>query len=292
MIVASDAPGYFGPHADMLAQMLDSPSNAAKIFTMRIIAVLAPGHPEYVAGARGVLLSLAMSSPHNILKEEASRAHRAVINSLKSLAGGKCRLPDNPAIASLYEMPVWQLAIESHLSTAYGSDLRPDDRQQGRRAGTKRDSRPSERSNLYQEFIEKLKQGETTQSFDDQISLLSQDVAAEAMPGERAPVDAAMSSPLQVAEMPLPVTDEPMVTAQLAEDIPPDSSEEVYLQKMMDEVRNDFSSRAGGLLDALGMGHMKRESGGKGEEGNHKISGKELVSALEKLVRKHKSKVL
>jgi hypothetical protein len=179
-------------------------------------------------------------------------------------------------------MPVWQRAVGSHLSTAYGSDFRSDHRQHGRRPGIKRDGRPSKRSNLYQEFAGKLKQDESTVSFVEPFALLSLEVPAEAAPCEQAPA----------AEMSLLETNEPGVTVPLPDDILPDSPEAVYLQEMMKEVQNDFSSRAGGLLDALGMGHMNRGSNGKAEDGNRKLSGKELVSALEKLVREHKSKVL
>jgi hypothetical protein len=214
------------------------------------------------------------------------------VNSLTPPADNSGRLPDDPAVVSLYEMPVWQRAVGSHLSTAYGSDLRSGNRRHGRRPGIKRDSRPSKRSNLYQEFVEKLKQGEQVQSFEEPFALLSQEVPAEAAPCEPAPAGAEMPPLPPAAEMSLPVMDEPIVTAPLAEDILPDSPEAVYLQEMMNQVQNDFSSRAGGLLEALGMGHMKLGSNGKAEDGNRKLSGKELVSALEKLVREHKSKVL
>jgi hypothetical protein len=285
MIVAGDSPGHFGPYADMLVQALDSPGCAAKIFTMRIIAALAPGHPEYVAGARDALRNLAESGTHSVIKDEASRTDHAVMNSLNAQSGNSGRMHDDSDIASLYEMPVWQKAVECHLSTAYGSDNLAADRKNGRRRGIRRDSRPSKRSNRYQEFVEKLKQVEPAQSLEEPFALLSQEVPAESAPCGIALAEAAIPAPSPVAETPLPA--EPVVMAPLAEDKLRDASEAVYLQEMMNEVQNDFSSRAGGLLDALGMGHMKR---GTNEDGNHKISGKELVSALEKLVREKKSK--
>jgi hypothetical protein len=64
------------------------------------------------------------------------------------------------------------------------------------------------------------------------------------------------------------------------------------LQDMMNDVQNEFSAQAGGLLDALGMGHLMRGSARKADEGGHRISGKELVSALEKLIKQHNGKAM
>jgi hypothetical protein len=285
MIVAGDSPDYFGPHADMLVQALDGPGYAAKIFTMRIIAALAPGHPEYVAGARDALRNLAESGPHSVLKDEASRTYQTVINSLISQAGNSGCLPEDRGIASLYEKPVWQKAVAGHLSTAYGSNNRAADRKNGRRTDIKRDSHPSKRSNRYGEFVEELKQDEPAPSFEEPFVLLSQEVPTESAQCEMAMAGAAMPASSPAAETPLPA--EPVAMELLAEEKLRDSPEAAYLQEMMNDVQNDFSSMAGDLLDALGMGHLKR---GTNEDGNHKISGKELVLALEKLVREKKSK--
>jgi hypothetical protein len=235
---------------------------------------------------------MAETGSQELVKAEAAKAYRAVRDMPGTPRGCGNRLPCDPVIASLYDMPVWQRAVESHLSTAYGSDLRPNDRQHSRHPGIKRDRRPLKRSDLNQEFVEKLKQGESTQPIEDQTALLSPEAASETAPCESAPVGAVILSPSPVAEMSPSVTDAALVTARLAEGNLPDSPEAVYLQEMMNEVQNDFSSRAESLLDALGMGHMKRGSGGKAEDGNHKLSGKELVLALEKLVREKKTKVL
>jgi hypothetical protein len=277
MIVANNAPVYLGPYADPLIRTLNSPSYAAQTFAMRIIAALAPSHPEYVAGAREVLHDLSETSPQEIIKAEAAKAYRAVRDIPKAPRGHGCRLLDDPAIASLYETPVWQRAVGCHLSTAYSNDSFAD-RPQGRRSGTKRDSRPSKRSNLYQEFVEKLKQGESNQSFEDQLALLAPESIAQAVPSEIMPVEAITPSA-------------PVVIASPAVDNLPDSAT-ANLQEMMNEVQSDFSTRAGGLLDALGMGHLKRGNAFKAEPGNHKISAKEFVSAMEKLVRDQKSKAM
>ena len=160
LLVAKNSPDDFGPHAALLLRTLDSPSPAASTFSMRIIATLAPAHPEYVVGARDILRNLAETSPPGVIKAEATNAYHAVRKVSQSPGGRSGNLPGDPAIASLYEMPVWQRAVESHLSTAYNGDAADAPRHHGRRKNVTRETRPSKRSNLYQEFAEKLKHGE------------------------------------------------------------------------------------------------------------------------------------
>jgi hypothetical protein len=292
MIVASDAPACFEPHADTLVRMLDSPDNATKVFVMRIIAGLAATHPEYVVSARDLLRNMAENSTQELVKAEAAKAYCAVRDVPVTQRGYGSHLLDDPAAASICEKPVWQRAVGCHLSAAYGSDLRTDDRKQGRYQGIKKAGRLSKRSNLYQEFVEKLKQDEPTQPAEEPIIVCPPEAAAEAVPEEKTQFETAISPPLPVAEVVQPAVDELTVTTSPAAEGLPDLSGAVDLQEMMNEVQVDFSSMAGGLLDALGMGHMKLGSTVKAEDGNRKISGKELVSALEKLVREQKTKVL
>ncbi len=191
MLVARDTPDDFGPHADMLVRMLDSPGPAAKTFAMRIMTALAPRHPEYVIDARDTLRNLAETSPQGIIKAEAAGAYRAVREASGSpRSRGSDRSSNDPAIAGLYEMPVRHRAVEHHLSAACCRDVVAVDRPQGGSKGMKRDVRPSKRCNLYVEFVEKLKQGECMQSFEDQIDLLSQESMARAVPCEAEPVEA------------------------------------------------------------------------------------------------------
>jgi hypothetical protein len=216
MLVARDSPDYFGPHCDQLVRTLDSPSLAAKTFAMRIIAVLAPGHPEYVLGARDTLRNLAETSPSGLIKAEAANAYRAVREASKSSAGRSSRLPGDPAIASLYDTPVWRHAVESHLSTVYRCDAADVDRAHGRRKGVKRKIRPSKRTDLYQEFVEKLKQGECVPSFKEQLDLLSPEAMALAAPCEPEPAAAITPPPSPPLELSQPATNEPVVTARTA----------------------------------------------------------------------------
>jgi hypothetical protein len=188
-------------------------------------------------------------------------------------------------------MPIRQRTVESRLLTACGSDQRPDNHQHIRYSGINRYNHPFKRSNLNRESVENPKPGEPTPSFKEQKALPSSELSAEAMADDRMPAEATMHSMPPVTEIPPQVANRPQVTAPLAEDNLPNPTESVYLQEMINEVQSDFSSQAGSLLDALGMGHMKRGNSGKAEDGTYKFSGKELVLAMEKLVREHKSKV-
>jgi hypothetical protein len=291
MIVASEAPAYFDPHADTLVRMLDSQDYATKIFSMRIIAVLASSHPECVIDARRALRNIAEASPPGIIKAEAAKAYRAFSDIPKAPPGHGSHILDDPAIAGLYEMPVWQRAVESHLSAAYGSD-RLVDHPHRRRPGVKRKIHPSKRSNLYQEFVDELKQIDCVQSFEDQTTMLTPETIAQAVPREIEPAEATILSTPPVAEISLPVMNEPDVIAPPHIDDLTDSTGALFLQEMMNEVQNDFSAKAGSLLDSMGMGHMKRgstfraEDGDiKADDGNYKISAREFVLAMEKLFR-------
>jgi hypothetical protein len=180
--VAKNSPVDFGPYAARLIRTLDSLNPVACTFAMRIIARLAPAHPEYVVGAREVLRNLAEASPPGIIKAEATNAYHVVREVSGSLASRSTNLLDDPAIASLYEVPVWQRAVEGHLSTAYSEKAVEVIRPHTRRKEIKRGTRPSKRSNLYQEFVEKLKQGEGIQSFEEKLDLLSPEAIAAATP--------------------------------------------------------------------------------------------------------------
>lgn len=291
LLVAENSPDYFGPHAATLLRTLDSPSPAARTFAMRIIATLAPAHPEYVVGARDILRNLAEASPPGIIKTEAINAYHAVRAVSKSPVDRNNNLLDDPAIASLYDMPVWQRAVERHLSTAYSGNAAGVVRHHSRRKDIKRERRPSKRSNLYQEFVEKLKQGEDVQSFEDQLDLLSPEAIAAAMPCEIEPAAAITPSPPPLVEMPLPEIEVPVVTASPAAEDLRDSPDAALLQEMITDVQKEFSAKAGSLLDSLGMGHLKHGTTFKTEEGNLKNSAREFISAMEKLIREHKSKV-
>jgi hypothetical protein len=288
--VAKDSPGDFGPHAALLIRTLNSPSPAASTFAMRIIATLAPAHPEYVVGARDILRNLAETSPPGIIKEEATNAYHAVREVSKSPGVRSSKLLDDPAIASLYELPVWQRAVESHLTTAYSGDAADIARPHGRHKNITRETRPSKRSNLYQEFVEKLKQGEGVQSFEEQLDLLSPEAIAAATPCEIEPAGPITPAPLPPAEMSPPAIEVPVVTASPAAEDVTDSPDAALLQEMISDVQSEFSSKAGSLLDSLGMGHLKRGNAGKAEDGNLKNSAREFVSSMEKLIREHKSK--
>jgi hypothetical protein len=292
MILANDAPGYFGPHADALIRVLDSPGYAAKVFAMRIIAVLAPVHPEYVAGARDILRNLSEQSRQEMVKAEAVKAYRAVRNVAVLPDNPVNRLQDDPVIARLYEMPVWQRAVQYHLLTAYGDDQGAVVRSHSQRHNVRKQTRPSKRYDLYQEFIDKLKTVENNQSFEDPISLLSSNEQVKAAPCETAPAKVTIPSPSPVDEKSLPAVSEPVETASPAAENIYDKTDEIRLEEMLDEVQIDFSAKAGGLLDALGMGHLKRGNSFKVEDGNLKFSAREFVLAMEKLVREQKGKVI
>jgi hypothetical protein len=90
----------------------------------------------------------------------------------------------------------------------------------------------------------------------------------------------------------MPAIEMPIVVMQPSKEGVPELTGVVGLQEMMDEVQIEFSTQAESLLDALGMGHLKRGCGPNGEDGNRKISGKELVAALEKLVKQHNGKAM
>ncbi len=83
LLVAKNSPGDFGPHTALLLRTLDSPSPAASTFAMRIIATLAPAHPEYVVGARDILRNLAETSPPGVIK---ARGYQCLLCSHESLA--------------------------------------------------------------------------------------------------------------------------------------------------------------------------------------------------------------
>lgn len=296
LLVAKNSPDDFGPHAALLIRTLDSPSPAASTFAMRIIATLAPAHPEYVVGAREILRNLAETSPPGVIKAEATNAYHAVREVSRSPGSRSTNLLDDPAIASLYEVPVWQHAVESHLSTACSGDAAEVPRHPDRGKIITRKMRPSKRGNLYQEFVETLKQGEGVQSFEEQLDLLSPEAIAAATPCEMEPAVVITPAPQPLAEMSPPAIEVPVVTASpvvsassAAEDVT-ESPDAALLQEMIADVQNEFSSKAGSLLDSLGMGHLKHGNGGKAEDGNRKNSAREFVSAMEKLIREHKSK--
>lgn len=290
LLVAKDSPDDFGPHAALLIRTLDRPSPAASTFAMRIIATLAPAHPEYVVGAREILRNLAETSPPGVIKAEATNAYHAVREVSKSPASRSTNLLEDPAIASLYEMPVWQCAVESHLSTAYSEDAAEVGRPQGRRKEIKRGNRPSKRSNLYQEFVDKLKQGEGVQSFEEQLDLLSPEAISAATPCEIEPARHITPAQLPLTEMSPPAIEVPVVTASPAAEDVTDSPDAAILQEMISDVQNEFSSKAGSLLDSLGMGHLKRGNANKTDDSTRKNSAREFVSSMEKLIREHKSK--
>jgi hypothetical protein len=291
MIVAESAPQYFEHYGDTLVQLLDNPGFSAKTFSMRIIAVLASSHPEYVAGARETLHSLSENGAQELLRAEAAKAYKALRNVPRVEPDRKSTMLRDPAIASLYEVPVWQRAVEGHLTAAYSDTVLPVARRRSRRS-IKREVLPSKRCDLYQEFVGKLKVEEQVKSFEDQIALMAPEATAQAEVQEVAPVEPVLASPPATAEAPLPAIEMPIVVMQPSRDGVPELTGAVGLQEMMDEVQIEFSSQAGNLLDALGMGHLKRGCGPNGEEVNRKISGKELVSALEKLVKQHNGKAM
>ena len=69
MIVAANRPEYFQPHAAPLIKMLGSINKVTRIQTMRLIAVLAMSHPEYVADAEKTLLHLSSFKPDGRAQE-------------------------------------------------------------------------------------------------------------------------------------------------------------------------------------------------------------------------------
>jgi hypothetical protein len=290
LLVAKDYPDDFGPHAATLIRALDSPSPATRTFAMRIIATLAPAHPEYVVGARSTLRNLAETSPPGIIKAEAINAYQAIREVSKSPVDHTCNLPDDPAIVRLYDMPVWQRAVEGHLSTAYSDNAAAVVRHHGRRKRITREMRPSKRSNMYQEFVEKLEQGEYVQSFAEQLDLLSPEAIAVATPCEIEPAGAIPPAPLPLSVQSPPAIEVPVVTASPAAENLQDTPDEALLQEMIVNMQKDFSAKAGSLLDSLGMGHLKQGSTGIAVDINCKNSAREFVLAMEKILREHKSK--
>jgi hypothetical protein len=162
-----------------------------------------------------------------------------------------------------------------------------------RRCSIRRKARPSKRSDPYQEFVEKLKVEGQAQSFEEQIALIVPEATSPTEAPEVVPAEPVLASPPPAtAETPMPAIEMPIVVMQPSKDGVPELTGAVGLQEMMDEVQIEFSAQAESLLDALGMGHLKRGCGPNGEDGNRKISGKELVAALEKLVKQHNGKAM
>jgi hypothetical protein len=117
------------------------------------------------------------------------------------------------------------------------------------------------------------------------LPVMNEPVEVESSPDETTPVEIKLLSQLPEAEETLPVMNEPVETEPSSKESLSDSTGDVFLQEMMNEVQNDFSSKAGDLLDSMGMGHLKRGSAVKVEEGSHKISAREFVLAMEKLFK-------
>jgi hypothetical protein len=97
-------------------------------------------------------------------------------------------------------------------------------------------------------------------------------------------------APMPLTELSLPVIEVPVAAAPPAAEEATESPDAALLQEMISDVQNEFSSKAGSLLDSLGMGHLKRGNANKTDDSTRKNSVREFVSSMEKLIWEHKSK--
>jgi hypothetical protein len=236
MIVAANRPEYFQQHAGLLIKMLGSINRITRVQTTRLIAVLAMGHPEYVADAEKTLLHLSSFNPDAELKNSASEAHQILSSRLR---------PDEPTpmddmerrrqepdtsggLADIMRRKMnkdKKVPYESKINQRLLSLATSFSRKGDRAYKTEGDGVGQEEADT--EAINKIM---------DDFSDIAQSIKAEAGPA---------SQP---------------ANAEAAPQEAPESQEEIELRRMMEKVKDDFSINAGSILDALGMGHLAKKS--------------------------------
>ncbi len=236
MIVAANQPEYFKPHAGLLIRMLGSINKATRIQTARLISVLAMSHPEYVADAEKILSHLSSFNPDAELKNSASEALQILSSMLR---------PEEPAsagdMARSRQEPDTSGGLAEIMRRRMGKDRRDDSRINKRLLSMATNfARKADRA--YKTDGDGAEQDEADA---DAINKIMDDFSDIAHSIRSETVPQAVTTKI-VEEADVPATDE--------------EADEAELRWMVEKVREDFSINVGNILNALGMGHMAKNT--------------------------------
>ena len=236
MIVAANRPEYFQPHAGLLIKLLGNINRNTRLQTMRLIAVLAMSHPEYVAGAEKTLLHISSFNPDGELKNSASEAHQILSSRLR---------PDEPTPMDDMERrrkePDTSGSLADIMRSKQNKDKKaPHESKINQRLLALATSFSRKGDRAYKTEGDGIGPEETDAAainkIMDDFSDIAQSIKAEGGPAS------------------------PAESAEAASQELPESHEEAELRRMMDKVKDDFSINAGSILDALGMGHLAKKA--------------------------------
>ena len=315
MILAREEPDYFKPYAGELIARLDSGSDATKTFAAKIIAALARERPEYVAGATMALRRMSADYPREIVKKAAAEACKALEERLGLTgtprqegqhAGSLMVLPTGPQPESGLQEPAEADQRKSWLRSLValfgekGNGRRPAKAAMPRVAwGRERD----EMGRIMDDFSDIAPWIEAEfKAKDEPPGAVTERLPSErplAMAASRMRVDPELleaSAEALGGVPPEDVSASPQAAAALT---PEKSAIEIQaldgpqlneLRDVMERIKDEFSTSAGGILSAMGLEHLSRVSRpGEGDEGRQ-ISARDFISAMGRMIKSQRGR--